>query len=418
MPARFQGVVERRWKDSLLAALTCALLLTSAAYYFVGFRSLLTGAGETVPVDFRLRWIESRLLLEGKDSHTWGHPDTEFPDRLRWQRELGGGYPPWATGLGLLLAPPVHWSLARAWFAILNLLALVTVCLWAYSIGIANSRRFALFLVAASLACASSALCISYGQYAVLILATILIASVALERKHRLPAGVALGLSLIKPQLAALVVIIAIVRRHYAAVAIAALVVAIGSALMWVFTGIDPYTALRDSQSDARKFAFMSINPLTDWLLPGLGFQQTTLLLGFSFLAVGTLIAFLSPKTVTTSALFAVALVICMFWSYRRGYDCPLLIMPMVLLFEAASKRQNVLYWTVAFAFGISLWLPIRNEQWSWTVVQMGHMIVWSLGAIVILLDGLYAATQESQSVSNATVRFPAALNSEVGSVL
>src|SRR5262245_15536960 len=127
--------VNNRWtrlQRTLLTAVTCVLFLVAAGYYYIGFKSLLTGAGETVPVDFRLRWIESRLLLEGKDSHTWGHPDPELPPRLRWQRDLGGGYPPWATGLGLVLAPPVSWTAARVWFAGLNLVSLAIVCRWAY----------------------------------------------------------------------------------------------------------------------------------------------------------------------------------------------------------------------------------------------------------------------------------------------
>jgi hypothetical protein len=180
-------------------------------------------------------------------------------------------------------------------------------------------------------------------------------------------------------------------------------------------TGIDPVTALRDSQLDAKKFSAISVNPLTEWLLPLLGFEKTTLILGFSFLTIGAAVAWFAPKSVSTSALIAMALVISMFWSYRRGYDCPLMIMPMVLLFEAAARRQSAVYWSIAFAFGVSLWLPIRNEQWFWQIVQIGHLAIWNLGGLLLLVDGLVrsAANPAVGRVATLDVGLPA----KVGSV-
>ena len=387
----------------MLAALL--LFAVAAAYQFVGFRSLLFGAGPSVPVDIRLRWIESRLLMEGKDSHTWGHPDPELPPALRWQRTLGGGYPPWATAMGLLIAPPVPWPLARTWFAILNVASLVVIGSWAYSIGVKYSRPFGVFLVAASLASAPTAICVSYGQYAVLITAAFVIAAAALQQDRKFIGGLALGFTLVKPQLAAMAAVIALIRRQYLTFAIASGVVLAGCGTMWALTGIDPVTAFRDSQQDAKTFSFLSVNPLTEWLLPVLGFELTTSVLGLSFLAIGSIAAWAAPREVRWSVLFAIAVIISMFWSYRRGYDCALLVIPMVLLLEAAARRGGTAYWTAALAFGISLWLPVRNEQWKWDVVQMLHAAVWGMGGVALIASELAGRPREvSQGVEKARI--------------
>jgi hypothetical protein len=382
-------MIERRPRlhDRLLLVAAILLIAVAAVYQYVGFRSLLFGAGPSVPVDIRLRWIESQLLIEGKDSHTWGHPDPELPPALRWQRTLGGGYPPWATAIGLVVAPPLPWSVARTWFAILNVGALAVICAWGYSIGARYSRPFGLFLVAALLACAPVAICVSYGQYPLLIAAALVVAAEALERNRKLAGGLALGFALVKPQLAAMAVVATLIRRQYAAFAIACVVVLIGCGVMWAFTGIDPISALRDSQKDAKIFSFLSVNPLTAWLLPVLGFELTTLLLGLSFLAAGSVAAWSAPRNSRLTTLFAIAVIISMFWSYRRGYDCALLVIPMVLMFEVAARHGSAAGWILAFAFGVSLWLPVRNEQWSWTGVQIAHLAVWVTAAVSLYLS-------------------------------
>jgi hypothetical protein len=375
--------------------------MLALVYQFVAFRSLLFGQGETIPVDFRLRWIESKLLMDGKDSHTWGHPDGEFPPRLQAQQTLGGGYPPWATAVGLVVAPPVPWIFARTWFALLNVAALAIVTIWAHSLGSKHGATFGWFLAAAALACAPAAICISYGQYAVLITAALVTAIIAFEKNRQSSAGLALGFCLVKPQLAAMVAVTALLRWKYRSVFIASLVVLTASAVMWIMTGIDPVTALKDSQEDAKKFSFLSINPLTEWLLPLLGFERTTLSLGLSMLAIGSLVAWRAPSQVRMSVLIAISVIISMFWSYRRGYDCPLMIIPMVLLFEAAAARRSIYLAIPAILFGVSLWLPIRNEQWSWLAVQLFQMTVWVSGGVLLLINDFQnesVAKSESQA--------------------
>jgi glucose-6-phosphate-specific signal transduction histidine kinase len=126
---------------------------------------------------------------------------------------------------------------------------------------------------------------------------------------------------------------------------------------------------------------------LTAWLLPVLGFELTTLLLGLSFLAAGSVAAWSAPRNSRLTTLFAIAVIISMFWSYRRGYDCALLVIPMVLLFEVAARQGSAASWILAFAFGVSLWLPVRNEQWSWTSVQIAHLAVWVTAAVTLYVS-------------------------------
>lgn len=412
-----RGIVVRRLicdislpsrQDQWLLIGSILLFTLGTAYHYVGFRSLLFGQGETIPIDFRLRWVESHLLIQGKDSHTWGHPDPELPARLRWQRGLGGGYPPWATAMGLIFAPPVSWPVARWWFAIINLLAIAFAVGWAFHRGRAHSRHTGLFFAASTLASAPAALCVSYGQYALVVLAGTILTFEYLDRDKQAAAGICLGMTLIKPQLGGLLAVVALLRHRHKTVASAALLLLLGSAVAWAMTGIDPYTMLRDSQADAKKFAGISVNPLTQWLFPICDFETTTLLLGLSFTALISLITAAAPQKVSFATLVAVAIVASMFWSYRRGYDCAVMILPMVLLFDWAAKRQTYLGWLAALAFGLSLWLPIRNEQWSWMVVQIGHLLVWTGGTILLLTDEWLPGQQLSLVTASPAVMNPA----------
>jgi hypothetical protein len=374
-----------------LWVLSAALVVLAIAYQWIAFTSLLFGHGETVPVDFRLRWVESCLFIEGKDCHTYGHPDPELPPRLHWQRTMGG-YLPFSTVIGLLLAPPVSWTIARTYFACLNVVSLVVIASWAFRRGAAQGKAHGIFMVAAVVACAPVAICISYGQYGVLITAFLLLALYSLVQNKQLAAGCWLGLSLVKPQLVGVALLVVLFRRYFVAAAVAGAFIVAGCLVNWAATGIEPLTSLKHSQEDARSFAFMSVNPLTEYLLPKFGFETTTRMLAglFGVAAIG--LALVKPRRIRLETLFAVSTILCMFWSYRRPYDCPLLIIPMVLLFEVAMRRGHWLHWTLAMAFGISLWLPIRNDQWLWSVVQMGHLAVWSAGAVLLVHDNVVAA--------------------------
>jgi hypothetical protein len=264
---------------------------------------------------------------------------------------------------------------------------LAVICSWAYSIGVKYSRPFGVFLVAASLASAPAAICVSYGQYALLITAALVIAAAALQRNFKLAGGLALGFCLVKPQLAALAVVLALIRRQFLTFAIACGVVLAGCGTMWALTGIDPVTAFRDSQQDAKTFSFLSVNPLTE------GSCRTRL--RADDLPAGAVFPGrrehrrLGCRGGSLSVLFAIAVIISMFWSYRRGYDCALLVIPMVLLFEAAARRGGTAFWAAALAFGISLWVPVRNEQWNWNLVQMLHAAAWGIGGVALMAGQL-----------------------------
>jgi hypothetical protein len=47
-------------------------------------------------------------------------------------RHIGGSYPPWSYTTGLLLVPPVEWTVTRWYFAVLSLLSLGLSAFCAY----------------------------------------------------------------------------------------------------------------------------------------------------------------------------------------------------------------------------------------------------------------------------------------------
>jgi hypothetical protein len=387
-------------KRTLVWSILGLLIVLGVLYQAYGFGKLLCASGDSIPIDFRLRWMESILLLEGKDSHWYGHPDPLLPPRMVVQRKLGSGYPPWGTALGLILAPPVPWPMARVWFAFLNATAMFYICRWSYLLGRGTSVTFGVFLVAAVLACAPTAICLSYGQYSIIVLAALLLGLDCVERRHNLAAGLAFAVACVKPHLAAMPLLVILLRRQLFPLFVAGFVISAACIVTWSFTGIDPVTLLRAAQADARKFAGISVNPLTEALLPLLGFDRTMTLLGVAAVILTCLAVAFTRTSGRLKYTFAVSIIIAMFASYRKPYDVPLLILPMAMVLRLAADRKRIFHWVVALSFAATLWVPIRNEQWFWLPVQIIHFIVWSGCAVLLLLTDGPTAFREEVSLS------------------
>lgn len=282
------------------------------------------------------------------------------------------------------LCAPVSWGIARFWFGALNAIALLGVSGWAFAIGKRHSLTCGVFCVGAVLACAPVAICLSYGQYSLMVLAAIILGLVCLERGRNVAAGLALGIACVKPHLAALPLLAIALKGHFVPLLIASVVVVATSMVPWAFTGIDPITWFMEAQLDARKFVGISVNPLTELLLPMLGFDTTMLVLGVTGVVITIGMVWGRNVKLPRDVTVAMAVVVSMFVSYRRPYDVPLLALPMLVLFEAAAASRSWAYWAAAGAFGATLWIPFRNEQWSWPWVQTFHSVVW-VGCALLL---------------------------------
>ena len=137
-------------------------------------------------------------------------------------RGQGGSYPPWAYTIGSLFVPPIPFQMARWYYAVLCAAALAVLAAWSH-------RQAGWLGVGGVLAIFAGAICVSYGQYGVLLAALVAGAQWLLERKRPVAAGVLLGLAMVKPQLCALFLLTTLLHRHYRAVAVAIATVGVAS---------------------------------------------------------------------------------------------------------------------------------------------------------------------------------------------
>jgi hypothetical protein len=336
------------------------------------------------PIDLRLRWTEEQLLLHGVDPQLAGHPDPELPVTHEAMKKLGGSYPPWAYATGLVLVPPLPWPMVR-WYAVLeNLVALGVLGLWAYRQVLPFGRGWAWLAVGSSLSMFPAAICLSYGQYGVVVAAGLAAVDMLLDRRNlraELLSGVVLGVTLVKPQLSALFALAVLLEGRWLSAATCGAYLAAASGLVWVLTGSDPVTMLGRTVQEASAFSYLSHNPLVHFSRSLFGFRSGTAILGLagSLAGVALLVSTRSkPRVVRWSA----CALISMFWAYRRHYDTPLLIFPLVGLLLAALERRSRMLWSVYTILGLTLWAPIRIAQWELLAVQMIDLVVWT-GAIV-----------------------------------
>ena len=381
MPLRSARV--QNWPAWLLAGFA----VLASAYLAAGLSRLVWDIGESRPIDLRLRWIESQLLIDGINPQTAGHPDPGLDEGHAVMRTLGGSYPPWAYATGVLLAPPFSWEATRWYALLLNLVALGVIAWWVHR----QLRRFGdtwtWIAVAAALAVFPISICVSYGQYSVIVVASLAAVDLLLLEPttgREIFAGLLLGFACVKPQLAGLFGLALLLERQWVTVAACAGYVAVASGITWWLAGSDPLTMMRTSASEAAAFSFLSHNILSSWARATLPFQAATAVLAIGGTAITAWLLW-SFRHHPRLVRWSVCAVVAMFWAYRKHYDVPLLVFPMTALLMTALARRTVPRWLVYGLFGLTMWLPIRDAQWDAWAVQAADLALWGAGLGLLL---------------------------------
>lgn len=371
----------------LLGLLSVPLFVLALVYNVAGFTRLVQDTPGSYPIDLRLRWVEQRLVSERVNPQLYGHPDAKVRETHPAMVEAGGSYPPWSYATSMLLVPPFEWKFTRLYFAVINIFALCVVCYWA-----AQSVRDSVPLagLVGPLAVASIfsiAICVSYGQYALLITAFLAAGFLLADRGYDICSGLCLGLGMVKPQLAAPFVLAMLLRGKVRVVAWAVIYVLLASCVTAYFVRANPVTMFRNVSHEAALYADLSHNPFILMLQRKLGFGPATWTAAAGGLLIIALIVFPLRKNPSPLAALSVCTVVCMFWSYRKHYDVVLLAFPLIHALNLTCRRSSWLAGVVFFSIGGSVWLPIRDAQWHWPVVAYSHAAIWVIG--VTLLVGL-----------------------------
>jgi hypothetical protein len=366
---------------SLLPLVAMRLALTGlialgAVYLTLAWPRLIADIPGSYPIDLRLRWIEHRQLADGQNPQTQGHPG--LPDSHATMRTQGGGYPPWAYAMGSLFVPPISFTGARWYYAIVCAAALALLAAW-------GVRMAGWVGLGGVLATFPAAICISYGQYGVVIAALLAGALWLLERGRSIAAGIMMGLAMVKPNLAVLFLLTALLYRDYRAVACAVSVVGIATLSASWMANTSPLVMLSSFGNETGQYYWLSHNPLLPWLTQAIGFGPAVAMLGLGGLAVVVAIFALTHHRLPLADAFAIAAFVTMFWSYRRHYDTVLLVLLLVPMLREAPARG----WrtkTLTLVLGLTLWLPIRHTQWDLLVVKVVDLVVWSVAIATLVV--------------------------------
>jgi len=160
---------------------------------------------------------------------------------------------------------------------------------------------------------------------------------------------------------------------------------------------------LRRSLQEASVYSFLSHNPLVSIFQSAFGFQAATAILGLTGLGVFLLlVAIMRPRK--RLVIWSLCAVISMFWGYRKHYDLPLMVFPLIALFSDALDRRDGVRWCVYTVFALTLWFPLRDSQWHLPVVQWIDLIVWCAAIGLILFDSRDRQMEDTPEGSLSTM--------------
>ena len=181
-----------------------ALGILAAAYVCLGLYTLVFDTGFSHPVDLRLRWIEQGMIVRGLNPQELTYPEELLPEMILGQRNVRGNYPPWSYATGMLLVPPGNWTFVRVYFALINILAMAAIGCWSYFCVERAAKGWGPVAAVSVLATFAICVCLSYGQYSIIVAALLMGCLELLRRGHMTSAGLLWGLAAVKPQLAGL----------------------------------------------------------------------------------------------------------------------------------------------------------------------------------------------------------------------
>jgi hypothetical protein len=351
----------------LLLACAFGLFALGAAYQIKGNIDLVSGTSASSAIDLRNRDSEQALFADGKDPYDY----------------MIGSQPPWAYEFGQLLTWP-EWPAVRAYFAIVNAIALAFLMWWAYREPRQAPVEVRLLLMSAVFAFGGSCTATEVGQISIIVTALLAGALWADRSGHAYLCGTLVALALIKPTISAPFALALIVTGRFRAAATAALYGGVATGITWLVTGVEPIHMLQQMASGATQFINDGTLGMVD-VGAMMGASPTTLLWLPLLVAVPGL-AVMAAVRRSPSLAFGVAALWGRLWTYHKSYDDVMMVfilIPLGVLALGARRSRPAL---IAFvAMGILAWLPGQLQRLP--EVQILQLAVWPIA--LALLVGL-----------------------------
>ena len=335
------------------------------------------GAG----TDFFLRWQEIGYVFRGIDPRDvlrgliTAAPDLGVP---------GATYAPWSYMLGALFVPPVRQPAAFIVFLAWNAIALCAVAMWAIRMWPRTNGWSWWAGAAGILGTIAIPVTLRHLNYSVLVAGAIS-GYLLLERAGRpMLAGVALALSMVKPQLAALFFLVPLVRREWLTFSSAtALVIASWGATSWL-VGKGPIRLLVEMFNEGAGYGNAYLG-LFNFLL-GFGVSRSAVVLvGFGLLGSACAVTLRSWCARPTWALVAAVSAFVLSWSYHRTCDHLLLGFLVIasgrLALDIGGRQSGLVFGVL----GATYWFPYFVRLNSIPIVPELFRLTWLAGAFYVL---------------------------------
>jgi hypothetical protein len=294
-----------------------------------------------------------------------------------------GGYPPWATALGILVVPPFATEWVRVYFSALNLGALAIVVGYAYRAGQRHGTALARLLAASTLALASNAVVLRHGQYGILVNALLVVLLLALASRRFWRAGALLAFAALKPQSSAPFAFLLLRRGGAPAMAAGALVIGVATLFASLRVARSPLHLMRQVFGQAANWEGGDSGLLRLLLEAGMPRGVAIPALAGTSLLVGGYLMYRYRHT-SLALQAAILCVVARLWAYHRRYDDMILLFLLVPLAAAAWTRANRTGWVLYFAVGLSLWLPFREVDHGALLIGI-KVSVWLAGLAWLL---------------------------------
>lgn len=350
---------------ALMRAAAAGLLLLALVYQAKGTHELVAGTAPGAAVDLFNRDEEQALFVAGQNP--FDH-DT-------------GSQPPWGYPAGVLFTWP-PWPAVRVYFAVVNLVALGVVMIWAAGVGRGLPPEARWVLAGAVAAFGGACTATEIGQIGIVV-AALLAASLWSDRRGaHVWTGLLMAVALIKPTIAAPFAVALLIAGRYRASLVAATYGVGASLVTWAITGAPPWRMLGQLARRAGGYALDGTIGPPDALA-----------------ALGVAPAWINPMAVALVSLpglllmwrvrgslavcYAVAAVWGRLWTYHKSYDDIMLVFLMVPLGVAALRTPASRPALAAcVVVGLLAWLPGR---WlALDAVQIAQLAAWPVALGVL----------------------------------
>jgi hypothetical protein len=365
------GGSESRTTIAVISVLALVPWLVGILYSTLGFYRLVITDVAPFACDLHFRWEEMLVLVAGRN-----------PCDL-----IATNYPPWGYGAGLFLVPPLlSWTIVRIYFGGLNLMAMLFVVAWSYHVGRAKGALAGAWLAGIFLAFTANFYCLSNGQYGILVLC-FLVAALCLDRSdHPVAAGVMCGLALIKPHLSAFFFLAFLFKGKWRAVAACLITVAVLSAIAGILAHTNPFWMVWQMREHGQAFGVQAQGLVSIMTVAGMNGAVAMLVMALVGFVAGTCVIW-SWRKADMLALFAIASVAGLLWSYHKAYDVMTLLFLVAALFQVGACKPTMINRFVFCAAVFTVVLPIRIQDHNLFIVQVAENAVWLTGVIVILIN-------------------------------